>query len=98
MKAFLDGFTGGNIFGNQAFLDGFTMAGLFTKLRRPGAPTQLFADPEPSRMPCGAEVLVEDAKNLQESRFKDLFEPFLSRSSEDVSDRGADSEKRKDRS
>jgi hypothetical protein len=45
-EAFLDGFTGGNIFGNQAFLDGFTMAGLFSRLRRPGAPTQVFADPK----------------------------------------------------
>jgi hypothetical protein len=34
------------IFGS-AFLDGFTMAGFLGPLRRPGAPTQLFADPEP---------------------------------------------------
>jgi hypothetical protein len=30
-----------------AFLDGFSLAGFFRPLRRPGAPTQLFADPEP---------------------------------------------------
>jgi hypothetical protein len=98
IKSFLDGFTGGNIFGNQAFLDGFTMAGLFTKLRRPGAPTQLFADPDPGRMPGGAKVLVEDATNLQESQFKDLFDPFLSQSSDDMRGRIADSENRKNRS
>ena len=34
------------IFGS-AFLDGFTMAGFLGPLRRPGAPTQLFADSEP---------------------------------------------------
>lgn len=28
-----------------AFLDGFSIAGLLTPLNRPGAPTQLFADP-----------------------------------------------------
>jgi hypothetical protein len=28
----------------EGFLDGFTGGGLFTKLRRPGAATQVFAD------------------------------------------------------
>jgi hypothetical protein len=31
----------------SSFLDGFTMAGLFTRLPRPGAATQVFADPQP---------------------------------------------------
>jgi len=31
-----------NIFA-AAFLDGFSMAGLFSQLKRPGAPTQVFA-------------------------------------------------------
>lgn len=41
-----------------AFLDGFTMAGLFTRLRRPGAPTQLFADPKPKIEPVTGKDLV----------------------------------------
>lgn len=31
----------------SSFLDGFTVAGVFTRLRRPGAATQVFADPQP---------------------------------------------------
>jgi hypothetical protein len=35
----------------ESFLDGFTMAGLRTRLRRPGAPTQVFADPDDCSTP-----------------------------------------------
>ncbi len=42
----------------DAFLDGFLGGGLFTKLRRPGSPTQVFAD----------EVDAEQATSPDETR------------------------------
>jgi len=50
-----------------AFLDGFSFAGLFMPLRRPGAPTQVFApEGSPSRFfsqeaPVSAAAMVEKA-------------------------------------
>ncbi len=35
----------------SAFLDGFTGGSLFVPLRRPGAPTQVFADPDAEEYP-----------------------------------------------
>ena len=34
----------------EAFLDGFTFPGVFTRARRPGAPTQVFASDEVERL------------------------------------------------
>jgi hypothetical protein len=47
-----------------SFFDGFTMAGLSGKLRRPGSPTQLFADPEPSEV---EEDIFQHPRNRERS-------------------------------
>jgi hypothetical protein len=45
----------------RAFWDGFTLAGLFGRAKLPG----------------GAETLVEEASDLSESQFAELFLPLL---------------------
>ena len=54
------------IFG-AAFLDGFSLAGFLAPLRRPGAPTQLFADPEPIQR-FGATDPVEIQPELEKAK------------------------------
>ena len=46
-----------------AFLDGFSWAGLFTKLQRPGAPTQLFAD---ENSDCAYAYLIRPLREVKE--------------------------------
>jgi hypothetical protein len=47
-----------------AFLHGFSWAGLFTKLQRPGAATQLFAD---ENSDCAYADLIKPLLAVQES-------------------------------
>jgi hypothetical protein len=51
----------------ESFLDGFGMAGFGTKLRRPGAPTRLFAAEQHEITETDPETLVA-ANALRESR------------------------------
>jgi hypothetical protein len=47
-----------------AFPDGFSWAGLVTKLQRPGAPTQLFAD---ENSDCAYADLIKPLLEVKES-------------------------------
>jgi hypothetical protein len=60
----------------ESFLDGFTGGSLFTPLRRPGAPTQLFADdPEETDDPEQTDDRSVD-QELINIGFESFFEGF----------------------
>ena len=54
----------------RAFLDGFSGAGLYDKLRRPGAPTQGFADPVVENSPVLQENQEEQLRRLAKKSIK----------------------------
>ena len=56
------------------FLDGFTMAGMFGWLKMPGAPM----------------MFSEESWRLEDSQFREFFEPFLTKPREGLSSQATD--------